>query len=188
MSVGAIWSQTASGVIGNRASNSILWRYKSDMRRFKALTMGAAIVMGRKTWDSIGKPLPGRLSIVLTRRDIVRSWAPVPDGSLLLVNDSKYPIEKAIAVAKAAGKSEVWIIGGGEVYALAMPHVEMLDVTTVPDVVAVDADAVLAPAIERSAWRSVNLTPFAQEADAQEGKEWDRGLSVTRYFRRELAG
>ena len=105
-----------NGVIGR--DNDLVWRLSSDLKRFKALTLGKPILMGRRTWDSIGRPLPGRRSLVLTRdrnltldgAEIVHSW------------------EEAVA---AAGSDELMVTGGAEIYALALPHADRLHLTEV---------------------------------------------------------
>ncbi|WP_342149994.1 dihydrofolate reductase [Methylorubrum sp. SB2] len=105
-----------NGVIGR--DNGLVWRLSSDLKRFKALTLGKPILMGRKTWDSIGRPLPGRRSLVLTRdraltipgAEIVHSW------------------DEAVA---AAGEDELMVVGGAEIYALALPYADRLHLTEV---------------------------------------------------------
>src|SRR5690606_3049963 len=94
------------------------WRLSTDLRRFKATTMGKPVVMGRKTWESFPRrPLPGRHNIIVTRNP-----AYAADGASVVPS-----LDAALARAEAAG--EVCIIGGGEIYALAMPLADRLDVT-----------------------------------------------------------
>lgn len=112
-----------NGVIGG--GNNLLWRLSSDLQRFKAVTMGKPMIMGRKTFESIGKPLPGRETIVVTRaRDFT-----VP-GIHVAAN-----IEEAIRIARtraaAMDASEVIVAGGGEIYALTMDRADRLVVTHV---------------------------------------------------------
>lgn len=103
-----------NGVIG--ANGKMPWRLPADLKRFKQLTMGGALVMGRKTWDSIGKALPGRVSIVVTRN---KEWH-APDA--LVVNS----IEEALT---AADGNDVWVIGGAEIYRQMLPLAETLHLT-----------------------------------------------------------
>ena len=111
--IGAIWAQSPEGVIG--IDGKIPWRYSGDLKRFKRVTMGSTIVMGRKTWESIGsKPLPGRVNMTLTRG---------PNNEDML----------QLAIKLGARDGDVWIIGGAEVYAAAMPYVDVIDQTIVPD-------------------------------------------------------
>lgn len=102
-----------NGVIG--AQNGIPWRLSTDMQNFKKITTGKPIIMGRKTFQSLPKLLPNRTHIIVTRDSDYRT-----DGALVYSN-----IEAAIgagkAIALASGQSEVCIIGGGEIYALALP-------------------------------------------------------------------
>ena len=102
-------------VIGN--NNELIWHIPEDLKRFKALTMGHHIIMGRKTWESIGRALPGRISIVITRNPDFQADDCVAVGSL----------EQAIGMS--ASDSEVFVIGGGEIYGLAMPLANRLYVT-----------------------------------------------------------
>ena len=98
-----------NGVIG--AGDRLLWRLSSDLKRFKALTLGKPLVMGRKTFQSIGRPLPGRETIVVTRdRDFT------PDGALV-AHDLDAALALAEARAAAMGADAIVIAGGGELYA-----------------------------------------------------------------------
>jgi dihydrofolate reductase len=109
-----------NGVIGDRGK--IPWRISDDMRRFKALTMGKPIVMGRKTWDSFPKkPLPGRTNIVITRE---RGF-PAP-GAVVV-----HSFEDALARAAAENADEVAIVGGAEIYRAALPKAGRIELTEV---------------------------------------------------------
>jgi dihydrofolate reductase len=101
-------------------NNQLLWDLPNDLKRFKSLTTGHPVIMGRKTHESIGKPLPGRLNIIITRQ---RDY--FVDGCLIV-----HSIKDAIAEAKKQDE-EVFIIGGEEIYKLAMPLAERLYMTWV---------------------------------------------------------
>lgn len=109
----------ANGVIGREGG--LPWRLSADLRRFKAITLGKPVVMGRKTWESIGKPLPGRHNIVVTRRHDFR----IDDPSVSVVHD----LDEALAAA--GDVPEVMIIGGAEIYALALPRAGIVELTRV---------------------------------------------------------
>jgi dihydrofolate reductase len=114
------------GAIGR--DNALLWRLPEDMARFKALTLGKPVVMGRKTWDSIPakfRPLPGRRNLVVSR-----STAELPGAEVFASLD---------AALQACPEPEVCVIGGSEIYALALPRADKLALTEV-DVVFPDAD------------------------------------------------
>lgn len=130
--IGAIWAQNPHGIIGR--GGKIPWRYAGDFARFKRVTMGASIVMGRRTWESIGKKLPGRTNIVVST-----TMQAHPD---VLIAAS---IDRALALT---GPENVWFIGGRAVYEAAMPLVEIIDVTYVPDDVVRDEHTVHAPVID----------------------------------------
>lgn len=124
-----------NGVIGR--DNGLAWRLSSDLKRFKALTMGKPILMGRKTWDSIGRPLPGRRSLVLTRDTSLA----IPDVTVV------HDWDAALAAAAA---DELMVVGGAEIYALALPHAGRLHLTEVD--AAPEGDAYFPP-FDRAAFR-----------------------------------
>ena len=95
------------------------WHLPADLKRFKALTMGKPIVMGRKTWDSIGRPLPGRRSLVVSRQPGFTAPGAEVFGSL------------EAALAAAAGAPETCVIGGAEIYAQALPRAGIIHLTRV---------------------------------------------------------
>lgn len=118
--VSLVLARADNGVIG--ANNTLPWRIPDDMKRFKTLTMGKPIVMGRKTWDSFPKkPLPGRTNIVITRD---RGWS--ADGAVRAQS-----LEEALAKAQSENPSEIAVIGGGEIYRLALPLAHMIHLTEV---------------------------------------------------------
>jgi dihydrofolate reductase len=112
-----------NGVIGR--DNQLIWRLRSDLQRFKSLTLGRPMVMGRKTYQSIGKPLPGRETIVVTRDPAFR-----PEGVLTAAN-----FDAAIALAQeraqALGADSVPVVGGGDVYRQAMSATDLIRLTRV---------------------------------------------------------
>ncbi len=117
MNISIIVAIAENGVIGN--NNQLIWHIPGDLKRFKALTMGHHIVMGRKTWESIGRPLPGRKSIVVSRNGNYSVEGAEVVNSL---ND---------AISMASGDDEIFIIGGGELYLQALPIANRLYLTKV---------------------------------------------------------
>jgi dihydrofolate reductase len=143
------------GVIGR--DNTIPWRLPEDMQRFRELTMGHPVLMGRRTWDSLPdryRPLPGRRNVVLTRDP---SWH--SDGA-----ERAGSVDEALALI--AGATQVFVIGGAEVYAATLPLADELLVTEIE--LAVDGDAFF-PVFDRDAFEvtsrethvSADGTPFA---------------------------
>ena len=134
-----------NGVIGR--DNALPWRLKTDLARFKRLTMGKPMIMGRRSWDAVGRPLPGRRSIVLTRdrsfaapgAEVARDWA----GALRLGHEA----------AAAMDAEEVIVFGGAEIYRLALPEVETIRLTCVHASVPGD---VRFPDFDRSAFREIS--------------------------------
>jgi dihydrofolate reductase len=118
-----------NGVIGR--DGALPWRIPADLKHFKAVTLGKPVVMGRKTFDSIGRPLPGRHNIVLTRDPDWRA------NGVTVVAD----MDAALAAAGAA--DEVMIVGGAEIYAAAMPRATRIELTEVHAVPA--GDTVMPP-------------------------------------------
>ncbi|HEX3753997.1 MAG TPA: dihydrofolate reductase [Rhizomicrobium sp.] len=126
-----------NGVIGK--GGAIPWRLPQDMRRFKALTLGHLVVMGRKTWNSLPKkPLPGRRNIVVTRQ---KDWQ--GDGATAVGS-----VEDALA-----GDGTIFVIGGGEIYRAALPFATRIELTEIHRAFAGDAHF---PAPDRTRWRERN--------------------------------
>jgi dihydrofolate reductase len=138
----------ANGVIGR--DGGLPWRLPEDLRRFKAATLGKPVVMGRRTFESIGRALPGRHNIVLTRRPDYRP----ADPAVTVVTD----LDGAL---RAAGDvPEVMVIGGAEVYALALPQASRILLTRVEAEVAGDTRF---PPLEPQAWRVVSREHVAAD-------------------------
>ena len=121
--------------------NDLPWRLPDDLKRFKALTLGKPVLMGRRTAESLGRALPGRTNLVLTR------GGQVPFEGMRAVGS----IDEAVAVARAGGAQELCVIGGGEVYALALPQATHLHLTHV-DTAVEGADAFF-PRLDAQRWR-----------------------------------
>ncbi|QRR01905.1 dihydrofolate reductase [Dyadobacter sandarakinus] len=119
MLISLIVAVSDNGVIGK--DNQLLWRLPDDLKRFKQLTLGHPMIMGRKTFESIGKPLPGRTSIVVTRNTSVEI-----EGVMVV-----HSLEDALAEARKIEALEVFIIGGGELYTQAQYLADRLYVTEV---------------------------------------------------------
>jgi len=147
-----------NGVIGREGG--LPWRLSTDLKRFKAETMGKPIVMGRKTWESFPKrPLPGRLNIVVTRDPAYR-----PEGAEVV-----HSLGDALALARTRGRcmagiDEICVIGGGEIYAQALPLADRLSVTHVE--AAVEGDTRFPP-IDPDVWQAAGSQEFpAGEKDS----------------------
>lgn len=139
---GAIVAMNRDRVIG--LDGRLPWHYSADLRRFKRRTMGCAIVMGRKTWESIGSTaLPGRRNIVISRQGVsgVECHGSIGEG------------------LDACGDADAWIIGGGQIYEAAIPFLNLLDVTWVPDRVDTPG-AVRFPPIDLRLWSMSTEEPL----------------------------
>jgi len=166
VSVGLIWAQARDGAIG--AHGRLPWHLPEDLRLFRETTTGSTVVMGRRTWESLPervRPLPGRTNVVLTTQD---AWS--ADGAV-----------RAGSVAEVlAAHHELWVIGGGTVYAAFLPHADRLVVTDVD--VLVEGDT-WAPAIG-SEWVRVARTPAEGWATSASGPRF----AVSSYVRRSVTG
>lgn len=143
--VALIAAVAENGVIG--ADGGIPWKIPSDMAFFKRMTMGKPIVMGRKQFETVGKPLPGRTNIVVTRQ-----LGYQPEG-VLVMDSQEAAIDHAKTIAHADAASEVMVIGGGEIYAQAMPLADRLYISHVA--LAPEGDT-LFPPIDPSVWEVVD--------------------------------
>lgn len=112
--------------------NKLLWHIPEDLERFKVITTGHAVIMGRKTFESLEKPLPRRLNIIITRDQEYQ----LPRGAAKVMLAGS--LEHAIEAARSTGDTEVFIIGGGQVYQQALPLADKLYLTIVD--AAFDAD------------------------------------------------
>jgi len=141
--VALIVAQSLNRVIGK--DNQLPWRIPGDLQHFKDVTMGKPIVMGRKTYDSIGRPLPGRTNIVVTRQS---DWC--AEG-VCVVNT----LAEAIDLAAAEKPSEVMVIGGAQIYELMLPVADRIYLTQVDEVIEGDA---FFPELPAEQWREVSRT------------------------------
>ncbi len=134
-----------NGVIGR--NNQLPWYLPEDLKHFKRVTLGKPVIMGRKTWESIGRPLPGRTNIVITRQpDYLAEGARVVDSL-------EAALELAEGVALIDGADEVMVIGGADIYRLALPRADRVYLTEVH--AEVEGDAFF-PDWDRSHWREVS--------------------------------
>jgi len=146
-----IVAMTRAGVIGK--GGQLPWRLSADLRRFKSLTMGHSLIMGRKTYDSLGRPLPGRTSIVITRQ-----------ASLQLPPEVLVVHSLTEALRHASHDDSPFVIGGGEIFAQALPLAERLHVTWVEALI--DGDT-LFPAWSPHDWRLVAEERHSADAKNQ---------------------
>lgn len=142
MQVTLVVGMAGNGVIGR--DGGLPWRLSTDLKRFKETTMGKPIVMGRKTWESLPKrPLPGRSNIVVTRDPGYSA-----PGAIVVPS-----LEAALDAARRQGAAEVGVIGGGEIFILAMKLADRLDVTHV--LAEIPGDTFF-PAIDPDVWEVVS--------------------------------
>jgi dihydrofolate reductase len=167
MKVVLIAAVAENGVIG--ASGGMPWRLKSDLAHFRRLTINKPVVMGRKTWQSIGKPLKDRTNIVITRDPNF-----IAHGALVVPS-----FEAALAAARkdaeARGTDEITVIGGSDIFLAAMPVADRLEITHVH---ATPEGDVRFPPIDPAIWREVSRRKYPG------GPDDSAEFSVTAYLRR----
>lgn len=132
----------ANGVIG--ADNTLPWRIADDLKRFKALTLGHPIIMGRKTWESLGRALPGRHNLVITRN---------PD---YCAQGATVVTSVAAAIDACASEKTAFVIGGAEIYAQTLPLAQRMEITEIHATVAGDA---YFPEFSRTDWSEMTRDP-----------------------------
>lgn len=136
--ISIIVAMASNHIIG--ADNTMPWRCPEDLKYFKSLTMGHHMIMGRKTFDSIGKPLPGRVSVIVTRNRDLKI-----EGCIMA-----HSLDDAITACK--DDDEIFIVGGAELYALALPVVNKLYITEIQQ--EFDGDTYF-PEFDKTKWREV---------------------------------
>jgi dihydrofolate reductase len=135
--VGLVWAQSTSGVIGR--GGDIPWDVPEDLSRFKEVTVGHPVIMGRRTWESLPakvRPLPGRRNVVLSR-----DTGFVADGARVVGS-----IEAALALGD--GEPQAWVIGGEQIYLLGLPYATRCEVTEIEIDLRRDDDDALAPTLD----------------------------------------
>lgn len=156
-----------NGVIG--AGGDLPWRIPSDLKRFKAATLGKPVIMGRKTWESLPKkPLPGRANIVVSRSMSAASGAQV-------VSSARAALDAAARAAIDSGAGEVCLIGGAQLYAALLDRVDRIYLTEVD--LEPEGDAVF-PALDPEDWREVSAERV------EPGERDDAGFTVRLLERR----
>ncbi len=133
------------------------WRLSADLKRFKALTMGKPIVMGRKTYESIGRPLPGRANIVVSGKPEFTA------EGVIHVRSIADALRRAEAIAADDGVDEIMVIGGAAIYEATLPHADRIYLTEVHQTVNGDT---WFPEFDRGSWREVDRTDCAAAGDA----------------------
>nr|WP_232106316.1 dihydrofolate reductase [Pseudomonas mendocina] len=152
-------------VIGR--DNQLPWHLPADLKHFKAMTLGKPIIMGRKTWDSLGRPLPGRLNIVVSRQPGLALEGAEVFATL------EAAIERADAWARAEDAEELMLIGGAQLYELGLAQADRLYLTRVG--LEPDGDAFF-PEIDESAWRMASSVehPASAETPFYAFEVWER--------------
>lgn len=155
-----------NGVIGR--DNQLPWKIRSDLKYFRSVTLNKPVVMGRKTYDSIGKPLPGRTNIVVTRRN------DFAEPGVLVVQGLAQALEAARGDALRRGTNEIAVIGGTEIFAQTLPIADRIALTRVH---ASPSGNTYFPEIDASDWRETERTPH------ERGPGDDYGFTIVQYQR-----
>lgn len=159
--ISLVYAQSRNGIIG--ADGGLPWRLPSDLKRFKEMTLGKPIIMGRKTWEGLPKrPLPGRVNIVVSRQKGFTA-----EGAIVVDSVSA-------AIAAAGNVPEICVIGGGEIYQMFLPIADRIYLTEVNVEVSGDTPA---PVLNEQEWREIEAFP------AQRGEN-DSATFTTRVIER----
>ncbi len=154
MQLALICAMARNGVIGN--NNALPWRLPEDLRHFRRTTMGHSIIMGRKTFESIGRPLPGRSNIVVSRRTDYEA-----EG--VRVRDSlETALRLAESIAAIDGAEQAFVIGGADLYRLALPRADRFHLTRIH--ADIPGDTRLEGFIEAE-WKEVSRQDFGRDAE-----------------------
>lgn len=165
MHINQVVAAASNNVIGK--NNRLLWSLPNDMKFFKNTTWGMPVIMGRKTFESLGKPLAGRTNIVITHQ---QNWQ--PEGVLVVNN-----IQEAMAAAAETDAKEAFVIGGGEIYRQTLPLTERIYLTRVHTTL--DGDTFY-PGFNESEWQLLSQLDFAADekhAHAYSFQVWQRRIS-----------
>lgn len=153
MKISIIVAKAKNDVIGK--DNQLVWKLSTDLKLFKKLTTGHHIIMGRKTYESVGRPLPNRTSVVITRN---KDFS-LPEGHVIA-----YSLEEAIKICIGRHLDEVFIIGGAEIYKQAMKFADELLVTQVD---AYPEGDVFFPKIDPKIWQMVSSEHYEKDQNNQ---------------------
>jgi len=151
MIIALVVAMAENRVIGK--AGGLPWHIPGDLKLFKKTTMGKPIIMGRKTWESLGRALPGRTNIVISRDPAYSAEGAEVAGDL----------DQALGVAAALADEEIMVIGGAEIYRLALPKADRLYLTEVA--LKPDGDAFF-PDFDKAAWRETSREAFPAEGEA----------------------
>ncbi|AJQ97716.1 dihydrofolate reductase [Gynuella sunshinyii] len=154
MKLALVWAMARNRVIGK--DNQLPWRLPNDMKRFRQLTTGKCVIMGRKTYDSLGKPLPDRENIVITRQQHLSLPGVHVAGSL------EEAIELAESLSEARQQDEIMVMGGAEIYARALPMADRLYITQVH--ADIEGDTCF-PEFDMQSWQLQSTEEFCADAD-----------------------
>ncbi|MDD5739685.1 MAG: dihydrofolate reductase [Candidatus Peribacteraceae bacterium] len=150
MTISLIVAVAENGAIG--AKNALLWDLPRDMQHFRETTQGHAVIMGQRTYESIGRPLPKRLNIVVSNIPYLKI-----DGCTVVGSP-----QQAIETARASGETEAFVIGGGMIYATMLPEVTRVYFTRVH--VSPEADSFFPP-FPTAEWKEVSRTSFPADEE-----------------------
>jgi dihydrofolate reductase len=139
------------------------WSLPEELKLFKQTTMGHHLLMGRKTFESLGKPLPGRTTIVVTRQENFQA-----EDCLIA-----HSLEDGLDIAQSRGESEIFVCGGGEIYALALPRVDRIYLTVIHTIASTDMTF---PAYDPSCW--VEISRIYHPADIKNPLAFTRKVLV----------
>ena len=155
-------------VIGD--GNDLLWHLPGDLKRLKTITMGTPLIMGRKTWDSIGRPLPGRASIVLTKS---LSWK--AEGAIVVnsfenaITEANVWIEANKKMRNKAIQNKIFLFGGAQIYEIGLEYCDTIEMTKVNFCVSSGSKF---PRLKENDWKKTKLESFQATSNSPEFSYW----------------
>lgn len=152
MKIFLIAAASENNVIGRKGE--LPWKQTTDLKRYRALTNGKTIIMGRKTHEAIGRVLPNRVNVVVTRQE--KNYP----GCIVV-----HSLKDALEYAREKGEQEAWVIGGGELYKEALPVADVIDLTRIHTTI-LDGDAFF-PEFDPAQWREVSRETHPADAGNQ---------------------
>jgi len=163
MKLSIIVARAKNNAIG--LNNNLPWRLSDDLKNFKKITMGHPVIMGRKTFESMGKPLPGRTNIIITRQNSFKAA-----GCTIV-----HSLDEAIALARVSGNKESFVIGGADIINQALPITDKIYLTEI--IAEVEGDTFLQK-IDLNDWKILNKQKFAKAEGVN-----DYNFSIIEYER-----
>ena len=163
-----IVAMNQNSIIGD--GNKLLWHLPGDLKRLKSLTMGTPLIMGRKTWDSIGRPLPGRANIVLTNSKSWKAYGAIVVNSFddAVIKANRWIVQKK-QISDIVIKNKIFLFGGAQIYELGLKYCDVIEMTKVMLNINVGSKF---PKLNEKDWEKTRLEHFKKDKGFPEFSYW----------------